>query len=524
MKLKTIAIAILLPAFFAAESAAQDVARGYVYEDTDGDGKRDRKEKGIAGVAVSDGCNIVTTGADGSYELPVSDHCVIFAIKPKGYIPPVNEMQLPMNWYIHKPAGSPELEYPGSAPTGPLPKSLDFPMKACDDPEKFRFFAFGDPQPYSLKEVEYFRKEIVEEARHYDGISFGISLGDIVGDPLDIMPPYSEAISRIGIPWYNVIGNHNRNYDCKEEKFANETFEANFGPSDYAFRYGDTHFIVLDDIFMHLAPKANPYKGGFTPRQLQFLENYLKLVKKGELVVVSYHIPIAYKDGQFIDKDRREFFRILSGHNVLGLSAHTHIQMQFFYGSDLGWEGDKPYHEYNVGTTNGDWYSGRIDKNGLPDATMRDGTPQGYAIVNIDGGKYTFDYKVAGAPAEKQMTVYCAEGVPHKRGGKFPIYVNFYIGAPDDKVEFRTDGGEWKKMKRVTDEADPTFMNLVYEWDRAGAALKGRRPASVPTLCTHLWKSELDNRLAPGTHTIEVRATDMFGRTHTETHTYRIFE
>lgn len=164
MKLKTIAIALLLPTLFAAESAAQDIARGYVYEDTDGDGKRDRKEKGIAGVAVSDGCNIVTTGSDGSYELPVSDHCVIFAIKPKGYIPPVNEMQLPMNWYIHKPAGSPELEYPGSAPTGPLPKSLDFPMKACDDPEKFRFFAFGDPQPYSLKEVEYFRKEIVEEA------------------------------------------------------------------------------------------------------------------------------------------------------------------------------------------------------------------------------------------------------------------------------------------------------------------------------------------------------------------------
>ena len=80
---------------------------------------------------------------------------------------------------------------------------------------------------------------------------------------------------------------------------------------------------------------------------------------------------------------------------------------------------------------------------------------------------------------------------------------------------------EWKKMKRVTDEADPTFLKRLYEWDSADTAMKGRRPNSVPTMCTHLWKATLDNTLEPGTHSIEVRATDMFGNIHTASGSYR---
>lgn len=511
------------PWAFSAKISAQDKAKGYVFEDLNNNGKKDRKEKGIPGVAVSNGRDIVVTDADGKYEINVNRHCIIFAIKPKGYISPVNHQQQPQNYYIHKPDGSPAaLKYKGSEPTGELPSLLNFPMKAYEDPENFRFFAFGDPQPYSVKEVEYFRRAIVEETKTYKGISFGISLGDVVGNHLNLHPLYLDAIKDMEIPWYHVIGNHDRNYDAGEEKFANETFESNFGPSTYAFRYGNAHFIILDDIFMHLAPKSNPYKGGFSEEQFEFLENYMKLVKKGELVILSYHIPIAYKDGQFIDSHRRKLFKILSGHNVFGLSAHTHIQMQFFYGNDLGWDGEEPFHEYNVGTSNGDWYSGKLDERGLPDTTMRDGTPQGYAIVNIKNDKYTFDYKSEGMPIEHQMTVYSPKIIPCKQGGKYPLYTNFYIGTPNDKVEFRIDKKEWKKMNRVTNEADPTYLSILNEWDKAEHAIKGRRPNSVPTTCTHLWKAVLDNTLEPGEHNIEIRATDMFGRIHTAKHSYKI--
>lgn len=513
---------LFLAAALSSTSFGQSIAKGYVYEDANANGKRDRREKGLPGVAVSDGVRIAVTDSKGYYELPVGDHCVIFVVKPRGYIAPVNEKFQPVNYYIHKPVGSPEQRYKGSEPTGSLPVSLDFALLPYEERDEFRFFAFGDPQPYSVKEVEYFTKAIVEEAKEYEGVSFGISLGDIVGDNLELHPLYLDAIKGMGLPWYNVIGNHDRNYDATEDRFSNETFEANFGPSNYAFRYGNAHFIALDDIILSNPPKGAPYVGGFRDDQLEFLENYMRLVERGELVVISYHIPIAYKTDQFNDAHRRRFFEILRGHNVLGLSAHTHIQMQFFIGAEYGWEGEKPYHEYNVGTTNGDWYSGKLDERGLPDATMRDGTPQGYAIVTVKGGEYTLDYKVAGEPADRQMTIYTPRVVPYKQGGKYPIYVNFYMGSPGDLVEYRVDKGPWRKMSRVVDELDPTFMNLVYEWDSIDHARQGRRPSHTPGPSTHLWKATLDNTIEPGEHRIDVRAKDMFGRIHKGSHTYRV--
>ena len=491
-----------------------EFARGYVFEDMNANKKKDPFEKGIQGVVVSDGTNISITNTDGYYELPINEHCVIFAVKPKGYIFSTNKHNQPQYWYIHKPQGSPELKYPGSPPTGELPKSLDFPMVQYNDPKDFSFFAFGDPQPRTKTEMEYFRKLIVEEAKELKGISFGISLGDLVWDNLDLQPLYKETISKMNIPWYNVIGNHDRNYDSKEEKYANETFESNFGPSTYAFRYGDTHFIILDNIYMHKAPKANPYKGGLSENQFHFLENYIKFVNKDELVVLAYHIPLSYKEGQFIDGHRRRLFEILKEHHVLGLSAHTHIQMQLHYGKELGWEGAKDFHEYNIGTTNGDWYSGKLDDKGLPDATMRDGTPPGYAIINIKGNQYTFRYKVARKADDFQIRLYNPQVVPYLHGGKYPLYANFFIGDSNNTVEFKIDNGEWKKMKKVIDEVDPTFVSYLYEWDHAQKAMNGRRPSSTPTMCTHLWKATLDNTLDPGTHIIEVKAVDNFGNTY----------
>lgn len=522
MKTLVFLLFFLFPGIMAG---CQDYARGYVFEDSDGDGVMDRREKGIPGVAVSDGENIAVTDASGYYELKVRDHCVIFVIKPKGYMTPVDGNNLPQGYYIHKPDGSPASEHPGSQPTGDLPEKLDFPLLKYDDPEKFSFFAFGDSQPYSLEHLDYFHRGIVNDAKtRTEGISFGITLGDVVGDHLNLQPEYAKVMKEMGLPWYNVIGNHDRNLDSKDERFSNETFESNFGPSTFAFRYGDTHFIIIDNILRVSPEKASPYKGGFSEEQFTFLENYMKLVGEDDLIIVSYHIPIAYHEKQFIDKHRRRFFDILKGHKVLGLSAHTHIQMQFAIGSEYGWEGDGPYREYNVGTTNGDWYSGKIDpKTNLPDATMRDGTPPGYAIVDVDGNNYSFRYKVAGKDEDFQMSVYGPEVVGRGQKG-FPIYANFFIGAPDDTVEFRIDGGGWKKMKRTENEVDPTFANKIYEWDRTTEKFMGRRPTSVPLYSTHLWKGALDPTLPPGEHRVEIRAVDMFGNEHYGEHTYTVIE
>ena len=97
-------------------------------------------------------------------------------------------------------------------------------------------------------------------------------------------------------------------------------------------------------------------------------------------------------------EDRQRLFDLLKDYdNVLIMTAHTHIQDQVEY-TEARLERKKPLHEYNAGTTSGDWYSGKHEQ-GSPDATMRDGTPQGYAILNINGNQYNIDYRVAGRKA-----------------------------------------------------------------------------------------------------------------------------
>lgn len=190
----------------SASFAADTVARGVVFEDTNGNQVRDGAEKGVPGVRVSNGIEIVTTDAAGRYQLPVDNDTILFVIKPRGWRTPLSESNLPRFYYIHKPGGSPELKYPGVAPTGPLPDSVDFPLYRQDEPDKFRVILFGDPQPRNQKEIEHIAHDVVEELVGTDA-AFGVTLGDIMFDDLSLFESESQTIAMLGIPWYNVIGN-----------------------------------------------------------------------------------------------------------------------------------------------------------------------------------------------------------------------------------------------------------------------------------------------------------------------------
>src|SRR3546814_252251 len=121
MKKHTISYTLAL-VLLSFGSFAQELAKGYVFEDRNGNGEKERIEDGIAGVSVTNGVDVVQTDRKGYYELMVGDDNIIAVIKPGNYNVPVNQHQLPQLFYIHKPAGSPELEYKGVAPTGDLPK------------------------------------------------------------------------------------------------------------------------------------------------------------------------------------------------------------------------------------------------------------------------------------------------------------------------------------------------------------------------------------------------------------------
>src|SRR5690554_6059261 len=124
MMKKLILFGLLLVTSFGG--MAQEMANGVVFEDLNRNGKKERREKGIPGVAVSNGIQVVQTDAQGKYTLPVSDDQIIFVIKPSDYEVPVNENNLPQFFYIHKPNGSPELILLGSHPRENCLKVLIF--------------------------------------------------------------------------------------------------------------------------------------------------------------------------------------------------------------------------------------------------------------------------------------------------------------------------------------------------------------------------------------------------------------
>src|SRR3546814_2146296 len=99
----------------------------------------------------------------------------------------------------------------------------------------------------------------------------------------------------------------------------------------------------------------------------------------------------------FRDADRERLFALLRDFpHVLVLSAHSHTQQHWFHDTATGWHGAQPLHEYNVGAACGAFWSGVKDADGIPDATMADGTPNGHATLKVSrGGRYALAWHPA---------------------------------------------------------------------------------------------------------------------------------
>lgn len=514
---KTILLSLsLLWTFF---SYAQEIAKGIVYVDANRNGKFDKGEKKLPGVGVSNGVDVVQTDKNGAYKLPVTENNILFVIRPDGYNVPVDRNNLPQFYYIYYPQGAPDLAFKGVDPTGPLPKSVDFALIPEQSSEEFKILVFGDPQVYNEEEVDFLKRGVVEELIGVKGYSFGISLGDLVGNKPSLFNPYINVIKDVGIPWYQVMGNHDINFDVPNDSLSDLSFKAHFGPNNYSFNKGKVHFIVLDDVIYQGDKK---YIGGLRKDQLDFIENDLKFVPKDNLIVLCMHIPLVNNGRHAIrEKDNQRLFSILKDFpNTFSMSAHTHVQKQVFIDESFGWKQDKPHHHYNVGTTSGNWYSGERDANGIPPATMADGTKKGYAAITFNGNKYEIDYFVSGADKNFKMNVFIPKIVQKKKKSKANFYVNYYLGGEKDTVEYKVGKGAWQLMTK-TEAQDPHLLLEVMKWDTTDVPLLGSRPDN-PNLSTHIWSAPLPSNLSVGKHKIQIRVRDMFGRTHLEEKEYEV--
>ncbi|BDI29961.1 hypothetical protein CCAX7_20120 [Capsulimonas corticalis] len=446
------------------------------------------------------------TDARGRYRLPIEDEAILFVIKPSGWALPIDGHNLVQRHYIHRPNGSPASQYPGIAPTGPLPESVDFALRPSVEPAKFRMVLFGDPQPRDQKEVDYIAHDVVEGLAGVDA-AFGLSLGDIMYDDLSLYDSLNATIATIGLPWHNLRGNHDMNYEAVDNTYCCETFKRVFGPTYYAFNYGQVHFLVLDNVHYEGAAKHN-FHGELGETQLAFARNDLALVPKDKLVVVAMHMPLTAVS------DREALYRLLEDRpHAMSISAHTHVHQHMFLGADEGWRGAQPHHHFNHATVCGCWWQGAPDEMGIPHTTMTDGGPNGYSIMTFEGAKYTVDFHPARRLPSDQMSIFTPDGVTSANSGDTDVLVNIYAGSPRSTVEMKVDKQSgWAPMQSIVRE-DPYFLKLKEA--EAGPKPPPGRPLDDATKTDHIWTAKLPAGLPKGTHMMQVRTTDMFGHTYT---------
>jgi hypothetical protein len=503
--------------------------KGTVFEDRNGNGRLDDGEPGIAGVKLSNGREIAVSGADGRYALPLREHALVFAIKPPNRAFSRRDDGLPRFWRKSMPMSMAGVIAPWDLQFE-VPLS---PRRAASGP--MQVLLFTDPQVKSEADVDYYRRDIVEPLRGSDA-RLGFTLGDLGNDAPQLYPSLNAVTASLGLPWLHVPGNHDVDPGATDDATSLQAFHASYGPDTFAWEEPGATFIGLDDIVA--TPGQRPgYVGGLREDQFAFLEAYLPTVPKDRLLVVGVHIPFfdAAKPGgapTFRPADRERLFALLRDFpHVLLLSGHTHNQQHYFHDASDGWHGAQPLHEYNVGAACGAFWSGVKDAEGIPDSTMSDGTPNGYAVLTVkDHGDYALAWHNARDAADAQIGLWVPKVL---RRGAYPawgVYANVYMGFEGGgfeggsfgraRVEYRIDGGDWKPMRQVL-QPDPRLLAENAKDDTADA-LRGYDRSVEATPSKHLWRGTLATDLAVGEHRVDVRYFDPWRGEQRATTTYRL--
>ena len=529
-------------AFDPSEAGAQEATvSGIVFEDRDGSGSPSPANPGLADVLVSNGRDVAVTGADGRYTLPLPDEATIFVVKPSGFMAPIDPLtRLPRFYRHHQPLGSPpalNLTFEGLGPTGAMPASVDFPLKRQDEPTVFDVVMVTDPQPETEAEVDFIREDLIE-ALAGTGAKFGLTAGDIMFDDLSLYPRLNAIFGAIGLPWWNVGGNHDLNFEAPNRKYSRETYKRFFGPNYYAFFYGETLFLMLDDVD-YLGPDpakprgAGKYEGRLDEAQLDFARNVLAHAPPEWLVVAVIHIPIRTYLGtepwqNLVNKDA--FFKLIEDRKyAVSFSGHTHTTEHHYFGAEDGWNGAEPHHHHVLTALSGSWWSGPFDHRGVASADSRDGTPNGFHILSIDGARYATRFVPAKEPNGRQMRLsidsrfhgiskeadlefrqprILGSPVPRAAIGASTLIANVFDGGDRTKVTMAIGDRAPVAMTRQA-RPDP-FVEEVFARNEAT-----KKPWVRADNSSHIWTARLPRDLEPGAYRVVVEAVDEYGRTLT---------
>ena len=436
---------------------------------------------GLARVAVSDGRSVVETAADGSYELlSTVDRPFVMISLPSGHSVPTH------------PTGTARLYHPMRRDrSGEMQASFELEPLAAGDADH-AVLLLADIQTQNAQEMQWFHEQTVPDVLGTlqglgDRPAVGIACGDIMYDNLALYPDYERGVERMGVPFFQVVGNHDLDFDGRTDEASCDTFSRHFGPRYYSFDRGVVHYAVLDDVFWHGAG----YIGYLDADQLAWLVADLARIEPGRPVVVAQHIPALgtghlrrgeSRPGLSVSVANRDvLYRLLEPFQAHILVGHTHEHDHVF---------EHGVHELVSGTACGAWWSGPI---------CGDGTPNGYTVLEVTGESLRWRYKATGHAPDHQMRLYPRGSDPNAPD---EIVANIWDWDPEWTVVWHDGGDRRGAMARRTGY-DPLSAEL-----HAGPDLPPRRTWVEPYPTGHLFYAPV----TPDTRDVTVEATDRFGR------------
>ncbi|WP_432165423.1 PQQ-binding-like beta-propeller repeat protein [Streptomyces sp. bgisy031] len=283
-----VALSCLAPqAAFADDAAPSTVTvKGTVFRDGNADGKRDKGERTMSGVDVTDGAAWTTTRADGSYTLEIDparrETDLVSIVSPDGYTPALRKDYIPQFFHKVPETGGSGIDFAlvpdrnASRPTEKWVMNSDPEVGNRTDAEARTALPQWTGQVRAMSEV--------------DGATMQIATGDLTVTDYAEEPRrqgaydlFSKGLEegRLGHPFYPVMGNHDAGGTATSKGYAGslEYYRRNLAPEWYSFDRNGRHVVVLED---------NYDASGLAP-QLEWLRRDLAQHAVGKQVLVFAH-------------------------------------------------------------------------------------------------------------------------------------------------------------------------------------------------------------------------------------------
>ncbi len=402
-----IALAAALPFYTIAQHT------GRVFIDSNNNGQYDPGEKGMRGVAVSDGLHVVQTDANGTFTLPgYSGERFITVTTPSGYY-------APLGYYY---------------PIDPVTGNYNFALRPIPGKISSRgehaFIQITDTEIFNTEGNELWVNELREYANN-EQAAFIIHTGDICYEKG--MQEHIQLMNtgNMGRPVYYCIGNH----DLVAGPYGEALFESIYGPVYYSFDAGNIHYIVTP-------MPSGDYVPSYTQEQVAaWLRNDLALVPAGKAVVMFNHDLLSKEDKFLFPADSPDPID-LSRHNLTAwLFGHWHINYMKQMGDVLA-----------IGT-------GTVDKGGIDHSTSA------YRMLRVDGkGKLNSDLRYSYIAPMVEIASVNGNTTPVLPGGNVPLIVNSYASTTHTAnitYSCRIDSNTRIKNRPLTRQTDWSWHTTI---------------------------------------------------------------